>query len=665
MPPDAKSPGYQPGMAVLPSRPHPAKGKAIRFLLSLALVAFAIVQLCGNFHKNRSVEQQLESQTLDDESFKWEDVTPTKQLVYHPCFGDHECARLSLPMNWNRTDGEGSKIALAVIKLPAKVPVTDARYGGAILLNPGGPGGSGVSMVFRYGKAIQTIVDSPESPSADSASGKYFDVVSFDPRGVNNTTPNFSCFPDPATRKAWLLQSEAEGLLGSSEGVFDTRWARYEAFGMSCNQQGVTASKDGEWIGKFMNTAPVVADMVELVERHGEWRERETERLLSTAPNTFPLGTNVDAERIRLHNRWKKGEEKLLYWGFSYGTILGSTFAAMQPHRINRAVIDGVCNADDYYAGNWLTNLQDSDAAFNKFFEYCYTAGPSACPFALGGDPEDLKSRYEQILTNLTSSPIAVPPSGNRGPEIITYSDVKSLVVQALYVPLKLFDLVARLLAELEQGNGSSFADLKYEAKQWPVPPPCDSSSKQYKAPGESDQEAGRNILCTDGPGLDGTAKEDFRSYWNMLRGQSKAVGDFWAEVRMSCVKLETRPEWRYDGPFAGNTSHPLLFIGNTYDPVTPLRNAHTMARGFPESIVLEQNSVGHCTLSGPSLCTAKAIRQYFQTGELPDPGTVCQVEELPFHLAGYERSQVMSPGDTELMSALHSLSEFRHLLGV
>lgn len=110
------------------------------------------------------------------------------------------------------------------------------------------------------------------------------------------------------------------------------------------------------------------------------------------------------------------------------------------------------------------------------------------------------------------------------------------------------------------------------------------------------------------------------------------------------------------------------------------------MARGFPESIVLEQNSIGvstlsappfrpickitnipmsqHCTLSGPSLCTAKAIRQYFQTGELPSPGTVCQVDELPFHLAGQERSQILSPGDTELMSALHSLSEVRHLLG-
>ncbi|PYH71127.1 alpha/beta hydrolase [Aspergillus vadensis CBS 113365] len=659
---DSKLPGHRPAMAVVPSRPHPVKGKAIRILLSLALVAFAIIHICGGLKRSKSVEQQLPSPT-PDKSFEWEDIAPTEQLVYHPCFDHHECARLSLPMNWNRTDGEGSKIALAVIKVPAKVPVTDARYGGAILLNPGGPGGSGVSLVFRYGKAIQTIVDSPESPSADSASGKYFDVVSFDPRGINNTTPNLSCFPDSATRKAWFLQLEAEGLLGSSEGAFDTRWARYEAFGMSCNQQGVTASKDGEWIGRFMNTAPVVADMVELVERHGEWRERETERLLSADSNTPAAEANSDAERISLHNRWNKGEEKLLYWGFSYGTILGSTFAAMQPHRIHRAVIDGVCNADDYYAGNWLTNLQDSDAAFDKFFEYCQTAGPSSCPFALGGDPDDLKSRYEQLLTNLISGPIAVPPSGNRGPEIITYSDVKSLVVQALYTPLKSFNLVARLLTELEQGNGSSFADIKYEAKQWPAPPPCDSS-KQYKAPGESDQEAGRTILCTDGPGLDGTAKEEFRSYWNRLQGQSKAVGDFWAEIRMSCVRIETRPEWRYDGPFTGNTSHPLMFIGNTYDPVTPLRNAHTMARGFPESIVLEQNSVGHCTLSGPSLCTAKAIRQYFQTGELPGPGTVCQVEELPFHLAGYERSQIMSPGDTELMSALHSLSEVRHLLG-
>ncbi|PYI03012.1 hypothetical protein BO78DRAFT_400161 [Aspergillus sclerotiicarbonarius CBS 121057] len=665
-PPDSKVPGRQPDFRALSARPQYFKGRVIRFSILLTLAAFAILQLHVNLYRSKALGHQLPGSSPDDAPFKWEDVTPTEQLIYHPCFEIYECARLELPMDWNRTDGKGSKIALAVIKLPAKVPVTDVRYGGAILLNPGGPGGSGASFVFRYGKAIQTIVDSAESPSADPATGKYFDVVSFDPRGVNNTTPNFSCFPDPMARKAWSLQSEAEGALGSSETAFDTRWARFEAFGMSCSQPSAESSENEEWIGPFMNTAPVVADMVELVERHGEWREQETERLLSTAIDASPHEPNLDIEAIKLQNRWNKGQEKLLYWGFSYGTVLGATFSAMQPHRIGRAVIDGVCNANDYYAGMWLANLQDADAALDSFFEYCHTAGPTSCPFARGhGGPEDLKFRFEQLLTNLTSSPIAVAASGGRGPEIITYSDVTLLVKNSLYSPLKSFEFVAQVLADLEHGNGSSFADFKIKAKKWNGPPSCDPSSKHCKVPGESDSEAAMNIVCTDGPGIDGIPKEVFRSYWHTLRGQSKAIGDFWAEIRMSCIRLQTRPEWRYDGPFTGNTSHPLLFIGNTYDPVTPLQNAYAMARGFPDSIVLKQNSVGHCSLSGPSLCTAKAVRQYFQSGELPDPGIVCEVEELPFHIPGYEKQQVMSPDDTALMSALHLLGETSNLLGV
>lgn len=66
-------------------------------------------------------------------------------------------------------------------------------------------------------------------------------------------------------------------------------------------------------------------------------------------------------------------------------------------------------------------------------------------------------------------------------------------------------------------------------------------------------------------------------------------------------------------------------------DPVTPVRNAYKMAKGFEGAVALTQDSAGHCSASTFSRCTRSYIRRYFQTGELPPQGLVCPADEMPF----------------------------------
>jgi pimeloyl-ACP methyl ester carboxylesterase len=417
--------------------------------------------------------------------------------------------------------------------------------------NPGGPGGSGVELTTGWGKDIQKIADSDIDPSSISTGRTdkplYFDIVSFDPRGVNNTTPKLKCFNNAFDQQRWKDQGQAIGPFGSSDVAFGAVYARTLALSETCTSQNAS-------LLHHTNTAPVVADMVALIEAHGKWREIKAKKLLSRPTISATLRERNDTKQAVIKRTvWLKGQEKLQYWGFSYGTLLGATFAAMQPHRTYRHVIDGVVNSDDYYDGAWVTNLQDTDFIMDKFFEYCHASGPNACK-VWRESPQEIQQDFDRTLESLRHSPLGIPGTKNRAPQIITQGDVLDLVRKLVYKPVEKANKTAFLMHDLINGNGTFFADHKAEQSK----PDCAADGRDTGEPCQIDLEGlvSSSIYCTDAKDLSHMKREDFEKRLATLVGQSKWLGNFWGHITLPCLGWKSRPKWNIEGELINPILH-------------------------------------------------------------------------------------------------------------
>ena len=361
--------------------------------------------------------------------------------------------------------------------------------------------------------------------------------------------PHLDCFPNPFSQDVWAYQQEAEGLDGTSDIAVSSLWARSKAKALTCSQ----SQESG--LLEHMNTAAVVGDMVEIVEKHGEWRSREAAAWLAfrqrnsvSSPKEGSL--HYSAKAVEERTRWVKGEEKLQYWGFSYGTLLGATFAALQPHRVHRVIIDGVVDSTDYYHANWLTNLQDTDGIMTKFYAYCHQAGTSNCSLAREkSTPTSIGEAVDALLTGLKEEPLAVPGAGSRSPEIITYSDVMQMIRFVLYKPLAKFPQMADLLSDVIYGNGTAFAEFKQSSHRLSCPIKCsDGDGKGEPCVPEADDGAQSGILCSDAVDISGYTKEEYRDrFMKTLVGQSRWLGEVWATIAMPCIHWKGKAKWKVD----------------------------------------------------------------------------------------------------------------------
>lgn len=526
--------------------------------------------------------------------------------------------------------------------------ITDPRYGGVILFNPGGPGESGINLLLEYGASLQVIVSSGHSPHNSSKDVKFYDVLSWDPRGVNNTTPGHICIQDRQARIAWESQDVSLGHDLEDPGIFAQHWSRSTLLGETCASiDGANDLGTSGHLGEYIGTASVVRDMVEIIERHGEWREAAAQK--SLLDDTTSLRSESKALS---RTAWNMGAEKLQYWGFSYGSLLGQYFATMQPARVSRMVLDGVANADDYAAGEWAENLYDINAVMLNFATQCFAAG-SLCPMFDPRGAAQIVVNIHDIVAALKVDALTARDKHNT-PFIVSASLLTDVILEQLYNPFFGFSETARLLAAAGAGNASYF--IPYLP---PTPYAPEALSPAAFRPTVLESLTG--IACTDGlPHLTET-KSAFKSYVSTLVAQSELFGTRWARIRAPCRGYPVRSRWRFPGPFGAVTAHPILFASQALDPVTPLRHAEAAANRYPGSRVLNAGGVGHCTISGVNLCAMKAVRDYFQTGRMPGMGLVCE-SEVEFFAEGGPRATFKwtEEGDRELWEAIVQVADVR-----
>jgi len=543
-----------------------------------------------------------------------------------------------VPLDYYHDIYPDERVSIAITKLPAKVPVDDPRYAGPILINPGGPGGPGAAFATLIGENLQNIVDAGvkltnrQDSSVKPGKLRYYDILGFDPRGIGWTEPQAVCMDDPAASWSWTLRETTEGILGSSDAAPGRLWSMTHAWGASCKQ--AVDAEDGPDIKQYMSTALVARDMLEIVQRHASWVAEKLNQLKK--------------DKSRCHHEpnlalYKPEAAELNYWGFSYGTFLGSTFASMFPDRVGRVILDGVVSSYDYNHGLGNGSLTDNEKAVSSFYSYCIESGPESCPLATSNSTfDDVKERVDRIVKSLYHSPLAINSAS--GPDILTYSDIKSLLFQSAYQPRAFFPLIASALAAIEAGQGDILEYLKESARPNHIYAcPVNGSTPATYYTSDVPTYA---VLCSDGIDVTHENMATFTAYWQDMEKLAPTSGAVWAMLRLRCIAWKIHAAYKFSGSFGGKTSHPILFLSNTADPVTPLRSGRVMHKLFANSGLLVADAAGHCSVAQPNLCMLAHVREYFQTGVLPPQNTLCVPQTSPFSLNSTDpRSPFYEPG--------------------
>ncbi|CAO1625657.1 unnamed protein product [Jaminaea pallidilutea] len=538
---------------------------ALLFISAIVVSCIWLYHKAGLYTTSEYQPDGLEAQ--DASPFAWRRCPHSKDDRWR-------CGRLHVPMDYlNKSDHRTFQLETVLFS-----PLPGRKAERTILVNPGGPGGSGVA--YAWGRAEEI---------SRRYSNSTFDVLGWDPRGVNATMPQMACFPDNAYRDRWsALGVAAWRQPGDKEAEMREHDATNEALMKACR------AKFGD-IPRFLSTASVARD--------------------------------IDAIREAL------GEETMTYYGVSYGTGLGETAMQMFPDRAGRMIIDALEDIRDGRTtdGFGTAALHDIEKAWKHgFLGECAKAGPDYCALAQSTNEtvEALEARMKKLLDSLLYRP---QPAYRRdlGPGVIRYQDLVDTIYGALYRPLSEWPRLAQALAGMERGNGTLALEL-IERNLF-VQHPEVRGPKRKKA---DDTEI--LVVCSDQYDAEHPGLDWYLHKWQQMDDRSWIGGNGRFSDILPCRHFDWTPSEVYRGNLSHSLRTPALLIAETHDPATPLVNGRRLFQemGSDNARLVVHHGFGHGSNSGgySEECTEKIKRHYMMTGELPeDDETQCYVRGSPF----------------------------------
>ncbi|KJY44024.1 peptidase [Streptomyces sp. NRRL B-1568] len=441
-----------------------------------------------------------------------------------------ECAKLPVPLDYAKPDGE--QIELALIRAKA---LDAAHRIGSLVFNFGGPGGSGIATLPGLSESYAKLRD-------------RYDLVSFDPRGVGESA-GVRCQSDKELDAASQIDATPD-----DDTELQAALAANKAYIDACSRNS----------GK-------------------------------TLPHVGTTAAARDMDRIRA----ALGDDKLHYFGISYGTELGGVYAHLFPERVGRAVLDAVVDPTQDPLQGDLGQTKGFQLALDDYLKDCPSEGGAiGCP-----TQDDITT----LLKNLDKTPL--PTSQGRK---LTQDQAVGGIAAALYSKDTWKYLTAGLAEAIRKGTGNTLLLL--------------SDSMSGRSPDgrySNLQAANRAVSCDDAQQR--YTVDDVKRQLPEFRQASPVFGESAAWSLLACTGWPVKGEWRTPEVSAKGAA-PIVVIGNTGDPATPYEGARQMARQLGDGVGIQvtYKGEGHGAYNTGSACTTNLVDAYLLDGKVPTAGTTC-----------------------------------------